>query len=93
MVADALSRHTLIGRETIEGDNDEWLDNIALYAQILRVPPEIVDYDYLSNIPLKYSLKELPSYQFAATICSHNLPRLGTQRDIQISENSKGPTS
>ena len=68
LAADALSRRTLAEGEKIEEDDDEWLDNIALYAHTSGVSPGRADYDYLSKIPLKYSPKELPSYQFVATI-------------------------
>jgi len=62
LAADALSRRPLAEGEEIIEDNDDWLDDIALYVK--------ADDDSNPNplTPAKYSSDQLPSHFFIATV-------------------------
>jgi hypothetical protein len=67
---DALSRRELGPGEAIVEDDDDWLDNIALYIGFRETDHHLFNsrtLSYLSQIQLGYSSEELPSYSFPAT--------------------------
>jgi hypothetical protein len=56
--------------EKVEEDDDSWLDNISLYvgaADAGSFATSILS--NLSQVPLRYIPKTLPSYVFSGTIC------------------------
>jgi hypothetical protein len=67
---DALSRRELGEGERIVEDDDEWLDNIALYVGFRETTHHCFNSNLLtqlSQISLRYKSDELPSYSFSAT--------------------------
>ena len=69
LAADALSRRTLGEGEQIVEDDDSWLDNISLYVGVANVNLFTTStINNLSQGPLRYSPKTLPSYVFSGTI-------------------------
>jgi hypothetical protein len=67
---DALSRRRVGEGEEIIEDEDEWLDDIALYAAKTESVQDrrFESLTYLSQITLGYHSEALPSYSFPATI-------------------------
>jgi hypothetical protein len=69
LAADALSRRSLGEGEQIVDDDDSWLDNISLYVGVADVNLFATStLNDLSQGPLRYSPKTLPSYMFSGTI-------------------------
>ena len=68
LAADALSRRSLGEGETIEDEEDEWLDNIALHISSPDVPVGRADAKVLHQSIPRYDFQDLPSYCFPATV-------------------------
>ena len=67
---DALSRRELGEGEVVIEDDDDWLDDIALYTGIRETNNQLFKSSiltYLSRIKMDYGSGELPSYSFPAT--------------------------
>jgi len=65
LAADALSRRPRGAGEGIEEEDDDWLDDIALYIGLPGVPSRLLG--TMPNV-LGIEAKGLPSYVFARTI-------------------------
>ena len=68
LAADALSRRPLAEGEEIVEDDDEWLDNIALYIGTTKEPKKPFGSYKLCQVPFKGRAESLPSQGFTATI-------------------------
>ena len=68
LAADALSRRPLGEGEEVVEENDDWLDDVALYVGIHDGLSRTFESQQLSQVHLKYSPEELPSFCFAATV-------------------------
>jgi hypothetical protein len=68
LAADALSRRPLGDNEEIVEDNDDWLDDIALYTGASETLGVIYSTKYSFKQLARYDQDELPSYCFAATV-------------------------
>jgi transposase InsO family protein len=68
LAADALSRRPLGEEEEVEEDNDDWLDEIALYIGVAEEPHQDFGSCKVFQVPLKGKAESLPSQGFAATV-------------------------
>jgi hypothetical protein len=67
LAADALSRRPLGEGEKVVEDDDDWLDEIALYVGVHDIS-RIFNAEELTLVQLRYDPESLPSYYFSATV-------------------------